>query len=116
MLCRYKKALEKLAMGLLSFNPEQKDLKKLRETMCCYETEETWQLYLWKQNDEYLGLIGVQHDGDVAYVQHVSVMPSHRGEGIARRMVEAVEALPNVTRIESVKANQSLIENCIKQL
>ena len=114
MLCRYKKALEKFAMGLLSFNPEQKDLKKLRETMCRYETEESWQLYLWKHQDEYLGLIGVQFEADIAYVQHVSVMPSHRGEGIARAMIEAIEELPEVARVESAKANDTLVENCIK--
>lgn len=115
MLCRYKKALEKFAMGLLSFNPEQKDLKKLRETMCRYETEESWQLYLWKQQDEYLGLIGIYVEEDIAYVQHVSVMPSHRGEGIARSMIEAIEAFPDVTHVESAKADHTLVENCIKQ-
>lgn len=101
-------------MGLLSFNPEQKDLKKLRETMCRYETEESWQLYLWKQHDEYLGLIGIQHDGDVTYVQHVSVMPNHRGEGIARCMIEAIEALPEVQHVESITSNDTLVENCVK--
>jgi len=29
MLIRYKKSFEKIAMGLLSFMPEEKDLKKI---------------------------------------------------------------------------------------
>ena len=29
MLLRYKKAFEKIAMGLLSFMPQEKDVKKL---------------------------------------------------------------------------------------
>lgn len=116
MLCRYKKALEKIAMGLLSFNPEQKDLKKLQETMSCYETSETWQLYLWKQDDEYLGLLGVQLEGDIAFVQHVSVMPSHRGEGIARCMIEALEELPTITKAVSANGTNTLVEKCTKHI
>ncbi len=33
MLVRYKKAYEKIAMGLLSFMPNEKELKKLQQTM-----------------------------------------------------------------------------------
>ena len=41
MLIRYKKTFEKIAMGLLSFMPNEKDLKKLQQTMKEYETEES---------------------------------------------------------------------------
>jgi len=37
MLIRYKKSLEKIAMGLLSFMPEQKDVKKLQQIIHEYE-------------------------------------------------------------------------------
>ena len=33
MLVRYKKSLEKIAMGLLSFMPQEKDVKRLMETI-----------------------------------------------------------------------------------
>ncbi|HWO97501.1 MAG TPA: N-acetyltransferase, partial [Bacillus sp. (in: firmicutes)] len=33
MLIRYKKNYEKIAMGLLSFMPTEKDLKALQKTM-----------------------------------------------------------------------------------
>ncbi|OCS87778.1 GNAT family N-acetyltransferase [Caryophanon tenue] len=115
MLYRYKKAFEKLAMGLLSFNPAQKDLKKLQETMARYEEDEQWHLYLWKQDDEYLGLIGVQYDNETAYVQHISVMPSHRGEGIARCMIEAVEQLPGVSHVVPLNGTAPLVEKCTRQ-
>jgi len=45
MLIRYKKAYEKIAMGLLSFMPNEKDLKKLQQTMKNYESEDNWQLF-----------------------------------------------------------------------
>ena len=42
MLLRYKKAFEKIAMGLLSFMPQEKDVKKLIETIHQYETDPNW--------------------------------------------------------------------------
>ena len=59
MLIRYKKTFEKIAMGLLSFMPTEKDLKKLQFTIKEYETVENLQLFLWKEED-IIGLIGVQ--------------------------------------------------------
>ena len=63
MLIRYKKTFEKIAMGLLSFMPSEKDLKKLQHTMKEYETEEDWHLFLWKEED-IIGLLGVLNHND----------------------------------------------------
>ena len=37
MLVRYKKALEKIAMGLISLMPQEKDINRLMETIHHYE-------------------------------------------------------------------------------
>ncbi len=42
-----------------------------------YETDEDWQLFLWKEED-IIGLIGVVYKDDKVEVQHISVNPSHR--------------------------------------
>ncbi|HLO12529.1 MAG TPA: GNAT family N-acetyltransferase, partial [Pseudoneobacillus sp.] len=91
MLIRYKKTFEKIAMGLLSFMPNEKDLKKLQLTMKEYETEENWQLFLWKEED-IIGLLGVlYHDEEnTLEIQHISVNPSHRYQGVGKRMVKAL--------------------------
>ncbi|MFC4022893.1 GNAT family N-acetyltransferase [Oceanobacillus longus] len=92
MLIRYKKNLEKIAMGLLSFMPEEKkDVKKLQQTIKEYETNENWHLHLWKEED-VLGAVGVRiEDGLNAVIQHVSVNPSHRNTGIGKKMVNEVK-------------------------
>lgn len=95
MLIRYKKSMEKIAMGLLSFMPEEKDVKKLTVTMKAYEENEYWQLYLWKENDDVLGAIGVEvneANGQVV-VQHISVNPSHREQGIGQKMIHELREL-----------------------
>jgi riboflavin biosynthesis RibT protein len=89
MLIRYKKNYEKIAMGLLSFMPSEKDLKKLQQTIKNYEAEEDWQLYLWKEED-IIGIIGLKITGEIAELQHVSVNPSHRQQGIGKKMIAEI--------------------------
>lgn len=91
MLVRYKKNFEKIAMGLLSFMPDEKDVKKLQKTIKDYENNPDWNLFLWKKED-VLGIIGVRLEDDKKVViQHISVNPSHRNQGIGRKMIEAVK-------------------------
>src|ERR1700730_840127 len=92
MLTRYKKMFEKIAMGLLSFMPNEKDLQKLQMTMDQYETKQDCQLFLWKEEEGIIGLIGVLFvDKQLIQIQHISVNPSHRGQGIGKRMVKALK-------------------------
>ncbi|MBO8154898.1 MAG: GNAT family N-acetyltransferase [Bacillaceae bacterium] len=91
MLVRYKKGFEKIAMGLLSFMPDEKDVKKLQKTIKDYENNPNWHLFLWKQED-VLGIIGLRlEDENKAVIQHISVNPSHRNQGIGKKMIEAVK-------------------------
>ncbi|MCA1030586.1 GNAT family N-acetyltransferase [Bacillus timonensis] len=91
MLIRYKKNYEKIAMGLLSFMPTEKDLKKLQQSMKEYENDENKQLFLWKEED-IIGIIGVEiiDENSTVEIQHISVNPSHRQQGIGKRMVKAL--------------------------
>ncbi|MGM8214018.1 GNAT family N-acetyltransferase [Bacillaceae bacterium W0354] len=90
MLIKYKKSFEKIAMGLLSFMPEEKEVKKLQSTIKEYESNDNWKLYLWKE-DDILGAIGVRTEDDKLIIQHISVTPSHRNLGIGRKMVKAIK-------------------------
>jgi riboflavin biosynthesis RibT protein len=49
MFIRNKKHYRKIAMGFLSFMPNEKDLQKLQNTISDYETEQLLQLFLWKE-------------------------------------------------------------------
>ncbi|WP_026570073.1 MULTISPECIES: GNAT family N-acetyltransferase [Sediminibacillus] len=90
MLIRYKKSFEKIAMGLLSFMPEEKEVRKLQSTIKEYEENPDWQLFLWKEED-ILGAVGVRFENEInVVIQHITVNPSHRNMGIGRKMVQAV--------------------------
>lgn len=113
MLIRYKKAFEKIAMGLLSFMPNEKDIKKLTETIQSYETDENWILYLWKKNDEYIGIVGLVLDNDTATIQHISVVPSYRGEGVATEMVQEVVELGRYDNVLATDETRKFVQKCI---
>ncbi|TKI61940.1 GNAT family N-acetyltransferase [Lysinibacillus mangiferihumi] len=114
MLIRYKKAFEKIAMGLLSFMPNEKDIKKLTETIQSYENDDNWVLYLWKKNDEYVGIVGLVTDNHTATIQHVSVVPSYRGEGVAKEMLQEVAELDQYEQLRATDETREFVRKCIQ--
>ena len=116
MLIRYKKAMEKIAMGLLSFMPEHKEIKKLMDTMQIYDQQDDWQLYLWKKDAEYVGAIGVQLEDSKAIIQHITVIPSYRGEGVGKEMVSELCDLDEFEHISGINEVQPFIQKCMNQL
>lgn len=113
MLVRYKKALEKIAMGLLSFMPQEKDIKRLMETVQQYEQQDNCMLYLWKRGEEYVGIVGVLVEETVATIQHITVIPSHRGEGIALKMLQELCDLGLFTEIKPNEETEPFVQKCI---
>lgn len=94
MLIRYKKQYEKIAMGLLSFMPDEKDVKILLETMKQYETNSDWHLYLWRSDDNIIGAIGLRTENEInVVIQHISVNPAYRNLGVAKQMIGEVNKL-----------------------
>ncbi|SDH09962.1 riboflavin biosynthesis RibT protein [Alteribacillus persepolensis] len=92
MFIKFKSAYKKIAMGLLSYMPEEKDVKKLQETIKVYEENENWQLYLWKEDDDIVGVLGLSFPDDhMARLEHVCVNPSYRDEGIGKKMVRTIQ-------------------------
>ncbi|WP_010301218.1 GNAT family N-acetyltransferase [Kurthia senegalensis] len=111
MLYRYKKSLEKIAMGLLSFMPEEKDLKVLQQTIRTYDCEDAWQLYLWKHEEDYIGLIGIEKKEEQWIVRHITVDPSHRGEGIGRKMLETLSKEADCEKLIPCQLVEPFYEN-----
>jgi riboflavin biosynthesis RibT protein len=113
MLIRYRKNYEKIAMGLLSFMPTEKDLKKLQQTIKQYETNDDWQLFLWKEDDDIVGIIGVLlRDKDIVEIQHISVNPSYRHQGIGKQMVKAVKDMYPNYRLRANEFTASFFDKC----
>ncbi|MED1068646.1 GNAT family N-acetyltransferase [Bacillus paralicheniformis] len=93
MLIRYKKSFEKIAMGLLSFMPNEKDVKQLQQTIKDYETDTERQLFLWKEGEDIVGCVGVEKREEEVEIKHISVNPSHRHQGIGKKMVSTISQM-----------------------
>lgn len=115
MLIRFKKNYEKIAMGLMSFMPTEKDLKKLQQTIKQYETDENWQLFLWKA-DDIIGILGIMINGFDLEIQHISVNPSHRQQGIGKQMIKSIKELYPDYTIHSNEYTASFIEKSNQDL
>ena len=116
MLVRYKKSLEKIAMGLLSFMPQGKEVKHLMETIQQYEDIPHWMLYLWKQDEEYVGIVGMAIEGETATIQHITVVPSYRGEGVAQEMLVEIQKEYQFKEIKPNEETQPFVEKCLENL
>ncbi|MEM5687492.1 GNAT family N-acetyltransferase [Bacillus cereus] len=80
-------------MGLLSFMPTEKDVKTLQLTMKDYEAKDDWQLYLWKQNEDFVGIMGIVKRESSLEIQHIEMWnPSHRHMGIGTMMVQELKS------------------------
>ncbi|MDN7225849.1 GNAT family N-acetyltransferase [Planococcus sp. N064] len=112
MLLRYKKSFEKIAMGLLSFMPKERELKKLQQTMHIYDENPDWQLYLWKKGEDFVGLLGVEVSGHYFTIHHISVNPSHRGEGIGHAMIEKIRQIMQGKEMRSTDETRAFLQKC----
>src|SRR5699024_7450766 len=117
MLIRYKKNQEKIAMGLLSFMPEEKDVKFLQHTMNEYETNPNWHLYLWKEDEDVVGAIGLLIEDELnVIIQHISVNPSYRNLGIGQKMVDAIiQQYGDKYDVCSDEFTKDFFEDCIER-
>ncbi|TMW73663.1 GNAT family N-acetyltransferase [Alteribacter natronophilus] len=112
MIIPYQQDYKKIAMGLLSYMPGEKKVKKLQNTMDQYSGNRDWELYFWKEEDTFVGIMGVEMDGERAYLHHLCVNPSFRSEGIGKRMVRELESHLGTTALCPTKPTTSFLDSC----
>lgn len=79
MLIEYKKDNEKVAMGLLSYLPDFKNLENLKEEIKLNRNSDEFKLYLYKNEDNnIIGVIGTQINRSFIIVRYLSLAPGFR--------------------------------------
>ena len=71
--------------------------------------EVRWQLYLWKYEENFVGLIGIEVSELTFTVQHVSVNPSYRSEGIGHAMVKKTQELQEPRAMQASKETKDFL-------
>ncbi len=81
MLIEYRKDYEKIAMGLLSYLPDFKNLHNLREEIKLNESNNDFELYLFRNSESnIIAVLGTQNDGDFIIIRYLSLAPGFREE------------------------------------
>lgn len=112
MIVKYKKSSRKIAMGLLSFMPAERELTTLQQTIHRYEEDPDWHLYLWKDKEDFVGLIGIELSENYFTVHHASVNPSYRGEGVGHTMIEKVQQLMSPREMRATEETEAFLMKC----
>ncbi|WEV71576.1 reductase [Lactobacillus sp. ESL0785] len=107
MLIECKNDKEKVAMGLLSYLPDFKNLANLKDEIALNKNSSEFQLYLYRGDDaNFVGVIGTQNNAAFVIIRYLSFAPdyrSHKYEAAAIRELAAsnpkkkITALPEYT-------------------
>ena len=85
----------------LPYKPHGRDTQAAFE----YQLSRPMTIYLGAfENDDLIGAVLGTHDGRKGWINRLAVHPDHRGRGIGRALVEAVEARLHERGIEIVAA------------
>jgi len=89
----YNQSCEKIAMGLLSYVTDLKNVARLKAEMESYIENADRKLFLWKdeETDNIVALIGIEISEAVVLVRHIAVSPSFRKEGIVHRLLDGLQ-------------------------
>ena len=115
MLVKYKKSCKKIAMGLLSLMPKEKNIKTLLQTMQLYEENPEWQLYFWKQGEAFVGVAGIELAENHFIIHHLAVNPSYQREGIGHAMIEQIQQMMPSREIAAAAGTAAFLDKCADQ-
>lgn len=111
MLVEYKSDYQKIAMGLLSYVPDLKEMSRLQSELDWYQQDDGRKLYLWKSEEtgDMAGILGVEHEEGLVLLRHISINPSYREEGMAYKMLDALAEKTTPKKISGTIETGALI-------
>lgn len=117
MLIKYKPDYQKITMGLLSYVPDLKETSRLTNEMNWYSQEDNRQIFLWKSQEtgDLAGVIGVEEEEEITLLRHIAINPSYRDEGMAYRMLDALDKISSPKKIVGTLETASLITKWQKE-
>lgn len=115
MLVDYKKDNEKVAMGLLSYLPDFKNLENLKEEIKLNRDSNEFKLFLYRNEDNNLvGVIGTQFTDNFIIIRYLSFAPGFREKSYEKSVLsDLVNNYPKM-RITVVPEYMYLIKDLNK--
>src|SRR5699024_9433760 len=87
--------LEVMLAALQKYEKDPYPSSALQETVASIEADMNagQNALLYKENDEYVGMVRYELNEDELYFRRLSVIPAMQGKGIAKKMVKALEEI-----------------------
>lgn len=115
MLIDYKKDNEKVAMGLLSYLPDFKNLENLKEEIKLNQNNDEFKLYLYRDDDNNInGVIGTQIINNFVIIRYLSLAPGFREKKYEQKILHDLKNNFPKMRITAVPEYTYLIKDLNK--
>lgn len=115
MLIDYKKDNEKVAMGLLSYLSDFKNLENLKEEIKLNQNNDEFKLYLYRDDDNNIdGVIGTQIINNFVIIRYLSLAPGFREKKYERKILHDLKNNFPRMRITAVPEYTYLIKDLNK--
>ncbi|KIS03026.1 hypothetical protein [Paucilactobacillus wasatchensis] len=117
MLIQYRNDYEKIAMGLLSFIPELKDLNHLKMEMKWFTQSDQRSMYLWRNEAEhFIGIVCLEVGVNFVLVRRLSFTPTERTGRNIFGLLTSIHHLYPDKKLLGTMATQPVITNWGKTL
>ncbi|MER2175917.1 MAG: GNAT family N-acetyltransferase [Carnobacterium sp.] len=111
MLVKYRNSQNKVALGLLSLMPKGHELKHLQQTMLRYQQNKNWEMYFWQEEGKYIGIIGIEVQKQEFVIQHLAVLPSFRGEGVGKAIVNEIQKMYSGLKMMTTEETEAFVKS-----
>ncbi|WP_407371310.1 GNAT family N-acetyltransferase [Carnobacterium sp.] len=111
MLVKFRNSQNKMALGLLSLMLKEHDAKQLQQLMQLYEQNPDMEMYFWKEEEKYIGIIGIEVQEKEFIIKHLAVLPSFRGEGIGRAMVSEIQKKYSDLTMNATEETEAFVQS-----
>lgn len=112
MLIRYKNHLKKLQWVFYLSCLMKKTWKGCSRQWSNMNQKKIGKLFLWKEGEDIIGLVGVTSSDQTMEIQHISVNPSHRHQGIGKTMIKALDELYPGKTLTATDETESFLNKC----
>ncbi|MBU9673309.1 GNAT family N-acetyltransferase [Planococcus sp. CP5-4] len=91
MMIEYESCHRETVLRLLSHLPSARKGVPVQQILNTYEGLAERRLYVWKESDKVVGVIGIHLQQQTFAVHHIAIHPSFRNRGIGNSLLQSVQ-------------------------
>lgn len=111
MLIKYKKDFEKITMGLLSYLPDFKNFKNLKDEIKLCEDDNDFVLFLYRNSEgNVVGVVGCQETENFIVIRYLSLAPGFREDKYQEQIMQELTELNHHKKVTTLPEYSYLLK------